>query len=91
MEIDELNESTEESTEETNEESIEESTEESTEEIVEESTELSIDYDRINEIVADNSYVPSRYDTELNDLPITDVLLLVVALVLGILCIKGRK
>ena len=91
MEYDELNESVEESTEESVEESTEESVEESTEESVEESAEENIDYDRLEQIVSDNSYQASGYDTSLNDLPISDVLLLVLALVLGILCVKGRN
>lgn len=93
MEYDEMiEESTDESVdEESAEESVEE---ESSEELVEEESSeetVSIDYDRLEQIVSDNSYQSAQYDSELNNLPISDVLLLVVALILGILCVKGRN
>lgn len=93
MEYDEMiEESVEESVEE---ESSEETVkEESSEELVEEEPSeesVVVDYDRLEQIVFDNSYKSTQYDTDLNDLPVSDVVLLVVALILGILCIKGRN
>lgn len=73
--------------------SDEESQEESDEEeLSEESTsEQFIDYERLSAGVAEAIPSPQPFDSDLNDLPLSDVLLLIVALVLGILIVRSKS
>ena len=76
--------------EETTEEETEETSEEETEEESEEASHETIDYDRIESIVQEAS-TPSTFETALNDLAVTDVLMIILALVLGVLIVKARS
>lgn len=75
-------ESTEESIEESNEESTEESTEEFTGEFIEESSGETFDYDRLESAVLQDDFT---LDTDLDDLFLTDVLLLLVVFILVVI------
>lgn len=74
--------------------SAEESAAENQEEevdVVETTSEPFIDYDRLSAGVADAMASPQPFDADLNDLPLSDVLLLIVALVLGILIVRSKS
>lgn len=66
--------------------------EENEEEEIEKSTEEmeTIDYDRIETIVQ-TATAPADLDTLLDNLAVTDVLMLILALVLGIMIVKARN
>ena len=49
-----------------------------------------IDYDRIESIVHDAN-TPATFDTALNSLAVTDVIMIILAIVLGVLIVKARS
>ena len=65
--------------------------EEENEEVEQTSDEMeTIDYDRI-ECIVQTATTPADLDTLLDNLAVTDVLMLILALVLGILIVKARN